>query len=247
MEKEKKQRKKKEIKINDKFLQLNFDGIEWGEFDKLNDKEKMLAFLYVFRGFGEYQNPINHDQYQCALQAGYTKRTAHRISDKFKNPEFKNCIKMLELQFNTVPGIDLLHRANEIERAALYRDARNYLKSEEFENKETGEVGCHQYVKNVNEWTDEMALAVEKFEINQAGILNLVFPDRLKIIKDIRDRYERINKKEENSDDFDEKTTVEIVKETLNNSKITVRVANENVRRNAENYIENSEELPDYD
>lgn len=221
---------------------LDVDSFDWGEFKDLSKRIKKMIIWYTLpnqKGFKCFS--------QAGIMAGFTTKSAYTLANQVRlNPRYQEAIKLFEDRFQKTTIADAFAKALEMKVKRMSYSIKDFYNSVEITNEETGDSVTRLCVKPINEIDNENAKLIDNIDINQSGIGTYKLPNREKEINDIIKLNSEINK-EKSTGDYDVQTTIDVIRDTLNNTKVTVQIANQKVRENAENYIENSENQPDFD
>ena len=221
---------------------IDLDSYDWGDF-KLNKRQKLFCIWYATPNQSGFQNPT-----KAAQKAGYSNGSAFRAKWNLLRdvPDIGKFIKKLT---DDCIKVNLEEAAKKLMQQKIARanyNVRDFYEIKEIENPETGEIRTITAVKPINELTQEQAQLIENVEFTNTGIPTYKLPNKEKEINEVIKLSAELNK-ESASDDFDIETTVDLVKENLASIKTTIRLNNQKVRENAENYIESNENQPEFD
>lgn len=221
---------------------IDIDSFDWGEFADLKPKQKALVVWYTLpnqKGFMDFTN--------AARKAGYTAHSAYCMKYKvMQNEKVCNCIKMFEDRIVKTSVAEAYKNVMQMKIQRATYSVRDFYESREIENKETGDKYNRLLAKSIDDIPEDKVCLIDNVDINQSGIATFKLPNREKEINDIIKLNAELNQ-EKSTGDYDVETTVETIRDRLHTVKTTVRITNEKIRENAGNYIENSEELPEFD
>lgn len=221
---------------------LDINAYDWGEFKDFIPKQKAFVIWYTLPSQNGFLNYTT-----AARKAGYATKTAyHMHSTVMKNEKLRNCIKMFEDRILKTSVADAYRNVMQMKIKRATYNIKDFYESEEIENKDTGVKYNRIVAKSMDDIESDKAALIDNVDINQSGIATFKLPNREKEINDIIKLNADLNQ-EKSTGDYDVETTVETIKDNLQKVKTTIRVSNQKVRENAENYIENSENQPDFD
>ena len=219
---------------------IDLDSYDWGDV-KLTRKEKMFIILYTT----PFQ-PFYQDSTQAAKKAGYKTKSAYNAKDfLLANPKIKKLIDDFTDNVTKVTVHEAATRfiQEKIKRASY--NVKDYYEIGEYTNK-NGDSIVMTKLKPINELSREEASIINNIQINQSGIATYDLPSKEKEMADVI-KLDTVLSKGADANKFDVETTVDVVKENLATIKTTVMLRNQEIRENAGNYIETSDDLPEYD
>lgn len=225
---------------------IDMDSYDWGEVH-LTKKQKMLIIWYTLPNQSGYL-----DATQAALKAGYQLNSAYNAKQKL----IKDCPKVQELikKFTDdnlkVAVAEACKQliSNKIERATY--NISDFYEAKQIEI--TGKDGEAKTIyipagaKPLDEIPLEKRKLIENVEVNNSGVVTYKLPSKEKETQELLKLNAEMNKTGDGGE-YDVETTVDVIRENLATVRTTIRMNNQKVKENAENYIENSENQPDYD
>lgn len=233
-------RKPKNPKPETDDIVIDLDSYDWGDV-RLTKKEKLFIIHYTTPG-----TPYYMDGTQAAKKAGYKPQSAYQYKiDLLGNPKVKKLVDEFSDKIIKVSVQECAKRLIEQKMMRATYNVKDYLQVEEFTNRD-GASREITTVKPINELTREQAAIIDNIQVNNIGICTYALPNREKEINDIIKLNDSLNKGAD-ADKFDVETTVDVVKDNLATIKTTVMLRNQEIRESAGNYIETSDELPEYD
>lgn len=226
---------------------IDLDSYDWGDVH-LNKKQKLLIIWYTLPNQKGYLEAA-----QAALKAGYALKSAYNAKYNLikKCPKVAELIKKFTDETLKVSVQEACNQiiANKIERATY--DIGDFYESKEIEI--TGRDGEGKTIfipagaKALDEIPAEKRKLIDNVVVNNSGVVTYELPSKEKEAQSLFKLNAEMNKTAESNGDYDVETTVELIKEKLATVKTTVRLNNQKVKENAENYIENTENQPDFD
>lgn len=224
---------------------LDLDSYDWANY-KLTKRQKLFIVWYTTPNQAGFLNPT-----QAALKAGYKKNSAYNArNDLLKyEPKVREVIqKFTEDNLKTTVSDAVKKIITEKIKRATYNVGDFYeSKTIEIEGKEgTRQVFIPAAAKSLEEIPEENKKLIDNVEVNNNGIVIYKLPNREREAHELLEIDAKINE-EKLTGDYDVETTVDLIKENLATVKTTVRMNNQKIRESAGNYIESSENQPDYD
>lgn len=221
---------------------IDLDSYDWGNVP-LRRKQKLFIVWYTTPNQAGFLNST-----QAAKKAGYSALTAYKakytllkdeeiagVIDKF----FKDNIKVTVKEAAQKYIVEKIKIA-EFDPAQLYSSA-------EFENDNGDSVTIPAKSRPIEKIPEDIRkTCIKNVSVSSNGAVTYELMDKAKAREDII-KLDKELSGDGKADGFDVETTVDLIKENLSAIKTTIRVNNQKVRENAENYIENGENLPDYD
>lgn len=219
---------------------IDLDSYDWGE-NKLSKKEKLFIVWYCLPDQIGFQNPT-----KAAMKAGYSTVSAYQASAKIiTNPKIKEIVDKF---INTNIKVSIRDAANQIMAQKIARsryDVADFYRTTEIGTENGGAIRKTAIIP-IDEIDPEKRKLIDGVDFNNAGIPSYRLPNRERESADILKLNEQLNQ-QKSTGDYDVQTTVNVIKNNLETVKTTIRVTNEKIRNNAVDYMENSENQPDYD
>lgn len=224
---------------------IDLDSYDWGEY-RLTRKQKLFVIWYTTPNQAGYLSPC-----KAAQKAGYKKKAAYVAkTDLIKNnPKIRDLIKKFTDDNLKVSVADACKTiiAQKIKRATYNINDFYESKTIEVEGKEgPKEIFIPAAAKDLESIPEDKRELIDNIQVNNSGIVIYQLPNKDRESKDLLELNAKMNQ-EKSTGDYDVETTVDLIKENLAQIKTSIRVKNQSIRENAENYIENDQNLPEFD
>lgn len=225
---------------------IDFDSYDWGDVP-LTKKQKLLIIWFTLPNQNGYM-----DATQAALKAGYSLHSAYNAKVNLikLNPKVKDLIKKFSDDNLKIAVADACKQviSDKIKRATY--NVSDFYEAKQIEI--TGKDGEAKTIyipagaKPLDEIPLEKRALIDNVEVNNAGVVTYRLPSREKEAQELLKLNADMNKSNDIGE-YDVETTVDVIRDNLATVKTTIRLNNQKVKENAENYIENSENQPDFD
>ena len=221
---------------------IDLDSYDWGD-TSLRRRQKLFIVWYTTPNQKGFLNAC-----KAALKAGYNPTTAYHVKNTLLKDDrildivnrfFKDNVKVTVKEAAQRYLLDKIKIA-EFDPAKIYN-------SFEYENDDGNPITIPAKALPLEEIPEEIRkTCIKNVNVASNGVVTYELMDKAKAREDIIKLDKELNG-DEKSDGFDVETTVDLIKENLATVKTTVRMNNQKVRENAQDYIENGENLPDFD
>lgn len=220
---------------------IDLDSYDWGDV-KLLKRQKLLIIWYTTPGQNGYKNPT-----VAAQKAGYSTKTSYVAKHKLirECPAVVNLIKKFtdeQIKVSVKDAVDKLV-ATKIKRASY--NIKDYYENKQITT-ESGDVRDITSIIPLGEMDEETASIIDNVEINNVGIPTYKLPNREKETAELFKLNEQLNGSS-NQNELDIETTLDVIKDNFATVKTTIKMRNQEIREAAGEYIETSENQPDFD
>lgn len=220
---------------------IDLDAYDWGD-AKLNKRQKLFIIWYTTPNQKAFMSPS-----KAARKAGYNQKTSYIAKYQLiqNRPDIQALIKKFtdtQIKVSVKEATDKFIM-QKIARASY--NVSDFYQTQEF----TTETGTKKItsIKPLEELTEEQASIIDNVSVNNVGIATYQLPNRDKEINDIIKLNQTLNPEKSETDEFDVETTISLIKDNLATVKTTIKKRNQEIREAAGEYIETSENQPDFD